>query len=88
MIEGWYYDPLHGNCLRRIKRLGVRQYRIWGVYGSDEPHTGDRWYATATATPRGREEYDLIVDFSGKPIKKKKNSKGTIRESIHSLGRW
>ena len=69
MIQGWYYDPLHGHCLRRIRRISPCKYRITGVYGDDEPHTGGTWYAIITATPKGADEYALQVDFVGKPIK-------------------
>lgn len=70
MLQGWYYDPLHGNCLRRIRRTSARRYRITGVYGDDEPNTGGAWYALVSATPDGDDEYALEVDFVGKPIKR------------------
>ena len=56
MIQGWYYDPLHGHCMRRIRRTSTHRYRITGVYGDDEPNTGGTWYA-------------LEVDVVGKPTK-------------------
>jgi hypothetical protein len=67
-MHGWYYDPLHGGCLRRIRRTGRRGvYRIVGVYGDDEaPHTGRAW--TATVYRAGDDDH-LRVDFSGKPTK-------------------
>lgn len=71
MLQGWYYDPLHGHCLRRIRRTSVHRYRITGVYGDDEqPNTGGTWHANVTATPDGDEEYALEVDFAGKPTKR------------------
>jgi len=47
----------------------MHRYRITGVYGDDEPHTGGTWYALVTATPDG-DEYALEVDFVGKPTKR------------------
>ena len=70
MLQGWYYDPLHGHCLRRIRRTSVHRYRIAGVYGDDEPNTGGTWHANVTATPDGDDEYVLEVDFAGKPTKR------------------
>lgn len=66
-MEGYYYDPLHGACLRSIERIAPNTYFVRGVYGSDEPQTGTPWYAHMY---RG-ENQTLSVDFSkGKPIKK------------------
>ena len=69
MIQGWYYDPLHGHRLRRIHRLPTpRHYRIVGVYGDDEgPRKNHAWAAHAR-----RDDDDptlLHVDFAGKPPK-------------------
>lgn len=69
MMQGWYYDPLHGDCLRRIRRTSHNRYRINGVYGDDEPNTGGEWHAFVTATPDGAEDLLLKVDFVGKPTK-------------------
>ena len=72
MLQGWYYDPLHGGCLRRVRRTSRDRYRITGVYGDDEPHTGGSWYALVTAAPAdgvAEERIDLRVDFVGKPSK-------------------
>ena len=70
MLQGWYHDPLHGHCLRRIRRLSSDRYRITGVYGDDEPHTGQTWYAIVSVTSvTGDGDRLLQVDFSGKPTK-------------------
>lgn len=58
-IEGVWFDPLHGGCLRTISGN-----RILGVYGSDEQCTGDPWYATFT-----RDGNKVHVHFVGKPGK-------------------
>ena len=36
MIEGFYFDPWHGGCLRRIAKVNENHYKIYGVYGNDE----------------------------------------------------
>jgi hypothetical protein len=65
-MEGVWFDPKHGGCLRTIDRFGPRAYRIHGVYGDDEgPHTHGYWSAIATPDEGGR----FVVDFAGKPIK-------------------
>jgi hypothetical protein len=70
---GYYYDPLHGNCLRRITHVGKHVYKIDGVYGDDEntttAQTGDHWFAHIVATPKDDDTLSLRVDFCGKPIK-------------------
>ena len=69
MIHGWYYDPLHGHCLRRVDRVGPDLYRIVGVYGDDEPNTHaplTAWMRATETSPDGSVRLD--VDFSGKPI--------------------
>lgn len=71
-MEGFYFDPKHGGCLRRIWRVGTGVFRVGGVYGDDERQTGNYWFATASvagvADARGR--VPLTVDFSrGKPCK-------------------
>jgi hypothetical protein len=65
MISGFYYDPKHGGCLRRIKKTEDGSYMIVGVYGNDEKSTGKVW--TAAVTYLDQEKYK--VDFSGKPFK-------------------
>lgn len=65
-MEGYYFDPKHGGCLRRI--VTVRRglvYSVVGVYGDDEPMTGRAWTACITVDDAGT----LVVDFAGKPIK-------------------
>lgn len=66
-VEGFYYDPKHGNCLRRILRSGLNTYTIQGVYGDDEKGaTGTPWTAIMTETRPGI----FSIDFSGKPTKR------------------
>ena len=64
-MEGYYYDPNHGGCLRRVAKIAGRTdtYRIIGAYGDDEqPHqAGETW----TATMRAQNEH-LTIDFDGK----------------------
>ena len=71
-MHGYYYDPLHGHCLRRIRRTSPTTYLIDGVYGNDEkPYTHQSWFAVMTiqrAEPNG--DVHVSVDFRGKPIKK------------------
>tara|TARA_Y100000389_G_C17468278_1_gene527762 strand:+ start:1268 stop:1567 length:300 start_codon:yes stop_codon:yes gene_type:complete len=63
MKEGFYYDPFHGGCLRKIKRSNTDDsFLITGAYGDDEPETGKKW--TATAKKIGKNVY--CVSFSGK----------------------
>lgn len=69
MIQGWYYDPKHGGCLRVVRRASADTYVIHGVYGDDEPGTHGYWSAVARATGRDGERTHLEVDFAGKPIK-------------------
>lgn len=66
-LVGWYFDPWHGGCLRRVRWLAEGRFRIDGVYGSDEPDTGGAWYADATVQRVREGEYLLAVDFAGKP---------------------
>ena len=69
MLDGLYYDPLHGHCLRRIQRVSANEYDIIGVYGDDEqPDTWKTWYARIRASPED-DTYVLSVDFAGKPRK-------------------
>lgn len=70
-MHGLYFDPLHGNCLRKVERISGDLYRIVGVYGDDEqPHTHQVWTATMRVQERTGDEIRLRVDFAGKPIKK------------------
>ena len=51
MIDGLYYDPKHGGCLRKIVLQDTQgTYKITGAYGNDEPNTGTKWYVIATNT--------------------------------------
>jgi len=70
-ITGFYSDPKHGHCLRRIRNVSTK-IRIDGVYGDDEPDTNGYWYAYIKIVGSSSNYYNLEVDFTGKPIKKKK----------------
>ena len=70
-LIGFYSDPKHGHCLRRIRNVNTK-IRIDGVYGDDEPNTGGYWYAYIKILNSSSGYYNLEVDFTGKPIKKKK----------------
>ena len=69
-LTGWYHDPLHGHCLRRITRLAPTRYRIHGAFGADETPTGGYWHATLEVTHAHADgTLLLLVDFAGKPGK-------------------
>lgn len=69
-MQGVYFDPLHGGCLRRVRRTSPRTYVVHGVYGDDEaPRTWGHWTATATVVSHEGDAVHLRVDFSGKPGK-------------------
>jgi hypothetical protein len=86
MIEGFYFDPWHGGCLRRIVKLRKDRYLIHGVYGNDdnvrvskrlEYHregastTNKYWHATLEVIARDGHLSHLHVYFGGKPTKKR-----------------
>ena len=74
-MEGFYYDPKHGGCLRRIVRLDQGGYGILGVYGSDEPWPGEPWHAIMWEEGgRGR----WHVHFVGK-VKRRKHYRAVSR---------
>ena len=80
MIAGYYYDPLHGGCLRRVTRTSPTMYTITGVYGSDEvPHTHKLWTATMTVVRTDPNDIHVTVDFSGKPIKRDRHMTAVYR---------
>ena len=66
-----YYDPNHGNCLRKMTPISENKYVINGAYGSDEGKKG-HWVSFAEKidliNKNGR-KYNLKVDFSLKNIK-------------------
>lgn len=65
-LDGFYYDPKHGNCLRRVETLKKdEEYRIRGVYGDDEPHTGSPWSAVMEKA-HDDTSATFRVDFAGK----------------------
>lgn len=66
-MEGFYYDPKHGHCLRRVVKLSPTHYRILGVYGNDEGvASGGTWTAIATRVSPAT----YSVNFAGKPTKR------------------
>ena len=70
-----FFDPLHGGCLRVIKRISVDAYKIYGVYGDDEKPdpAGNAWWATMYVLERVGDVVKFRVDFShGKPRKRDK----------------
>jgi hypothetical protein len=86
MIEGFYFDPWHGGCLRRISKTKKNHYKIHGVYGNDErirlpknveyhtetsDQTNKYWYATLEVYENEANLYYLNVYFGGKPGKKR-----------------
>ena len=86
MLEGFYFDPWHGGCLRRISKIGGNYYKIHGVYGNDElislpqnveyhsessETTNKYWYATLHVHNVCKNFYYLKVNFEGKPGKKR-----------------
>ena len=86
MIEGFYFDPWHGGCLRRIVKVKENFYKIFGVYGNDDiikvpknveyhPESSEKtnqyWYATVEVCKVDKNLYYLKVNFEGKPGKKR-----------------
>lgn len=67
-IAGFYYDPHHGGCLRRVAAPeGGGFLPILGVYGDDELHPpGHFWSARAFASPQAEGGIPLTVHFRGK----------------------
>jgi len=71
-MEGYYYDPKHGACLRRIRRVDQSRLVIDGVYGDDEPvSAGHPWTAHVHVLSSTNGETDVIVDFAGKQKRRK-----------------
>ena len=80
-MHGFYFDPHHGNCLRKVARIGPDVYRITGVYGDDErPLTHRPWTAVMRVVERRGEGRRLRVDFAGKPIKRDRFMTAVYRE--------
>ena len=86
MVEGFYFDPWHGGCLRRIAKVNENKYKIYGVYGNDEntrlpknveyhtegsETTNKYWYATLRVCYVDKNFYHLKVYFGGKKGKKR-----------------
>jgi hypothetical protein len=86
MMEGFYFDPWHGGCMRRIAKARENQFKIYGVYGNDENRrlpkdveyhpegsdmTNKYWYATCRVQNNHDNLYHLKVYFGGKRGKKR-----------------
>ena len=64
-MEGVYYDPNHGGCVRILERRDATHYVVTGAYGDGElEHAGTPWRAHITAHGKF-----LTVDFKGKRTK-------------------
>lgn len=102
MIQGFYFDPWHGGCLRSIVRLENRSYLIHGVYGNDdnirvpqhlEYHreasstTNRYWYATLDVLDRKGHLFPLNVDFGGKPGKTRVHYRAVYNEKKREI-KW
>jgi hypothetical protein len=62
-MDGVYFDPNHGGCLRILERRGETEYVITGAYGTGErARAGTPWRAYVT-THAG---HFLLVDFKEK----------------------
>ena len=67
-MEGVYYDPNHGGCVRTIEKRSETQYVITGAYGTGEmARAGTLWRAYARA--HGHNGHFLLVDFKEKKTK-------------------
>ena len=68
-MEYYFYDPLHGHCLRTMRKVNTNTYLIIGAYGSDEGKKG-YWSATAKKikpqTKNGK-TYNFEINFDNKP---------------------
>ena len=67
-LEGTYFDPRHGGCLRTITKNANGSWTIVGVYGTDEPHPGHSWSACAEVTYG----HFVRVDFARKFVRHKR----------------
>ncbi len=87
-MEGFYFDPWHGGCLRRVAKVTKNKYKIYGVYGNDEivripknveyhaessDMTHKYWYAMLHVCEKNNNLLHLKINFSGKPGKKRIN---------------
>ena len=81
MIEGFYFDPWHGGCLRRIVKVGENSYKVHGVYGNDDvvdipknveynaessSKTHMYWHASINVVQKKKNSLHLKVYFGGK----------------------
>jgi hypothetical protein len=66
-MHGAYYDPKHGGCLRTVS--GTGPYTIHGAYGADEASPYAVWTASMRVSKKTATEWQLLVDFAGKPLK-------------------
>lgn len=64
-LSGFYYDPKHGHCLRKIAFSKRKGWQILGAYGDDEPphRPGEAWVASVKVSG-----LHLEVDFHTKSV--------------------
>lgn len=79
-FTGFFFDPLHGGCLRRIVKTGGRFYKIKGVYGKDEKDTHKYWYADVFFKNKEDTHYVLEVDFR---TGKKNKTYNTVMSAVY-----
>lgn len=81
-MDGWYFDPKHGGCLRRVRRVTSTSYRIDGVYGDDEAvGAGVPWHAVARVVAREPGVLRLKVFFVGK-LKRRRTYDAAYAERV------
>jgi len=75
-MEGYWFDPKHGGCLRLISKDEKGAYVIHGAYGDDEPpaNAEEYWFARAESSSDGA----FLVDFVGKPHKVRKRYSASL----------
>lgn len=79
-MEGFYFDPKHGGCLRRIVRVDANHLAILGVYGDDERWPGAPWHAVMWEEGAPGHWH---VHFTGK-VKRRKHYRAVSRgRSLH-----
>ena len=88
-MDGVYFDPLHGRCLRSITKVTKQEYLITGVYGDDEMMPiGNLWYAHISVSSESDTSLELVVRFDGKvKDETKKVLQATFDKQSRSI-RW
>ena len=65
-LAGYFYDPKHGGCLRRVRVRGSR-VTVRGVYGADEAAPGAPWTTTGVVERRLPDgTWEVRFDFRAK----------------------